>query len=93
LIEAECQPTRCAYVDDRFEIFGKAAILEYVDALFGGPAWDTVRDREKIELVWLRPDRGLSKRLLKDPGWSVLYRDKVSILFRHRTTSEVTAAR
>ena len=93
LIAAECQPTRRAYLDDRFELFGKEAILEYVDVLSGGPVWDTVRDRDKIELVWLRPDRGLAKRLLKDPGWSVLYRDKVSILFRRATTSEVTAAR
>ena len=93
LIEADCQPTRPAYVDDRFEIFGKEAILEYVDVLHGGPAWDTVRDREKIGLVWLRPERGLTKRLLKDPGWSVLYQDKVSILFRKAETGQVTAAR
>ena len=83
-IEAECQPTRRAYVDDRFEIFGKEAVLEYVDTLTGGPAWDTVRDRDRIELVWLRPDRGLARRLLKDPRWTVLYGDKVSILFARR---------
>ncbi len=47
----------------------------------GGPAWETVRDRDRIDLVWLRPDRGLATRLLKEPGWSVLYRDQVSILF------------
>jgi hypothetical protein len=91
LIEAECQPPRRAYVDDRFEIFGKEAILEYVDVLYGGPAWDTVRDRDKIEMVWLRPDRGLAKRLLKEPGWTVLYRDKVSILFKEGTTNQLTA--
>ena len=71
LIAAECQPIRRSYLDDRFELFGKEAILEYVDVLSGGPAWDTVRDRDRIEMVWLRPDRGLAKRLLKEPGWSV----------------------
>ncbi len=71
--------------------FGKEAILEYVDVLSGGPVWDTVRDRDKIEMVWLRPDRGLAKRLLKEPGWEVLYRDKVSILFRHGPASRLTA--
>ncbi len=80
-IEAECRPIRRSYLDDRFEIFGKEAIVEYVDTLTGGPVWDTVRDRDRIDLVWLRPDRGLAKRLLKEPGWNVLYRDKVSILF------------
>ena len=80
-IEAECRPTRRTYLDDRFEIFGKPTIVEYLDVMTGGPAWETVRDRDRIDLVWLRPDRGLATRLLKEPGWSVLYRDKLSILF------------
>ena len=33
LIEAECRPIRSSYLDDRFELFGKAAILEYVERL------------------------------------------------------------
>jgi hypothetical protein len=91
LIAAECQPVRRTYLDDRFELFGKKAILEYVDVLSGGPVWDQVRDRDRIDVVWLRPDRGLSKRLLKDPAWSVLYRDKISILFKRGTAGQLTA--
>ncbi len=85
LIEAESRPIRRTYLDDRFELFGKEAIVEYLDALTGGPVWDTVRDRDRIDLVWLRPNRGLAKRLLKEPGWSVLHRDPVSILFSRLT--------
>jgi hypothetical protein len=91
LIAAECQPARRSYLDDRFELFGKKAILEYVDALAGGPVWDTIHDRDKIEIVWVRPERGLAKRLLKDPGWSVVHRDKVSILFREGAQAQLTA--
>jgi hypothetical protein len=91
LIAAECQPVRRSYLDDRFELFGKEAILEYIDVLAGGPVWDTVRDRDKIEMVWLRPERGLAKRLLKEPGWEVVYRDKISILFRRGTSDRITA--
>jgi hypothetical protein len=91
LIAAECQPVRRTYLDDRFELFGKEAILEYVDVLSGGPAWDTVRDRDKIEMVWLRPDRGLAKRLRKEAGWSVVYQDKVSILFKESRSGQLTA--
>ena len=91
LIAADCQPARRSYLDDRFELFGKEAIVEYLDVLTGGPVWDTVRDRDKIEIVWLRPDRGLAKRLLKEPGWDVLYRDQVSILFRREAPSRLTA--
>jgi hypothetical protein len=81
LIEAECNPLRFSYLDDRFELFGKNGILEYVDALTGGPTWDTIRDRDRIDLVWVKPDRGLAKRMSNDPGWAVLYRDSVSVLF------------
>ena len=81
LIEAECQPARLSYLDERFELFGKDAILEYVETLSGGPVWDTVRDRDRIDMVWLRPDRGLAKRMFDEPGWTVLYRDSVSVLF------------
>jgi hypothetical protein len=91
LIEAECLPARRSYLDDRFELFGKEAIVEYIDVLNGGPAWDIVRDRDRIDLVWLRPDRGLAKRLLQDSEWTVLYRDKVSILFRQADTARLSA--
>lgn len=84
MIEAECRPTRKTFVDDRFELFGKTAILQYVDALTGGPDWDSLCQRERIDLVWVRPDRGLARRLTADPGWQVLHRDKVSVLFRRK---------
>jgi hypothetical protein len=89
LIAALTRPERRSYLDDRFEIFGKDAIIEYVDVLSGGPAWDTVHARDRIEMVWLRPDRGLAKRLLNDPGWNIVYRDKVSILFRQVDSARV----
>jgi hypothetical protein len=91
LIEAETRPLRRAYLDDRFELFGKDAIVEYVDAMTGGPAWDIVRDRERIDLVWLRPERGLAKRMLKESGWSVLHRDEVSILLRRGRSGELAS--
>lgn len=82
LIESECRPPRGAYLDDRFELWGRAAILEYVAALQGGPGWDEVRDRDRIELVWVKPDRGLARRLTSDPAWEAVHRDRLSVLFR-----------
>lgn len=91
LIAAESQPLRPTYLDDRFELFGKKGIVEYIDVLTGGPVWDEVRDRDRIELVWLRPDRGLAKRLKKDHDWNVLYEDKVSVLLKHEPPGRVAA--
>ena len=81
LIESECRPCRRAFLDDRFELFGKPAILQYLDALQGGPGWDALLGGERIDLVWLRPERGLAKRLAADPSWRELRRDDVSVLF------------
>ncbi len=83
LIESETEPRRQAFVDDRFELFGKDAILEYMDALEGGPRWDALRDRERIGLVWVRPERGLAAKLTSDAAWKTLYRDETSVLFEH----------
>ena len=84
---------RCSYLDDRFEVFGKDAILEYVDVLNGGPAWNTIRDRDRIDMVWVKPDRGLAKRMFEEPGWTVLYRDSVSVLFGRKPTQGFGHAR
>ena len=89
LIEAECQPPRLSYMDDRFELYGKDAILEYVQALSGGPTWDTVRDRDRIDMVWVRPDRGLANRMAVEPGWTELFRDTVSVLYGRQPRNSV----
>ncbi len=92
LIEAECLPRRLAYMDDRFELFGKDAVIEYAQALSGGPTWDTVRDRDRIELVWIRPDRGLAKRLAADEAWTEIHRDAVSTLFGREPTKTMAGS-
>lgn len=88
LIEEVCQPPRRTFVDDRFELFGKTMILDYVAALHGGPDWDTLRDRQEFALAWVRPDRGLARRLARDPGWHEVHRDAVSVLFRRKAPGE-----
>lgn len=93
LVEAESRPRRPAFIDDRFELFGREMVLQYVNALDGGPDWETLRDANGIELVWVRPDRGLVRRLENDPDWQVRFRDGVSVLFqRGRRDAALTRA-
>jgi hypothetical protein len=84
LIEAEDQPGRKAFIDDRFELFGKQGIVDYLAILEGGPEWDKQRDAQAIDLVWVRPERGLARRLAVDPVWETIHRDPVSVLFVRR---------
>lgn len=88
LIEAECRPTRKAFLDDRFELYGKASILRYLNAIEGGPDWDQLSRRDAISLVWVRPGRGLARRLSRNPDWAVRHSDDVSILFEKVTAAE-----
>jgi hypothetical protein len=87
MIESECRPARKTFLDDRFELFGKSAIVEYVDAMHGGPRWEALRDRERFDLVWIRPDRELAQRLAADPAWAEEFRDPVSVLYRRRSAA------
>jgi hypothetical protein len=81
LIESECHPTRRAWIDDRFELWGRGPLVDYIEALKGGPLWDDLQEREQFQLVWIRPDRGLAKRLARDSRWREIFRDKVSVVF------------
>jgi hypothetical protein len=81
LVESECRPRRRAFIDDRFELFGRREIFRYLNAVQGGPDWETIRDEQSIGLVWLRPDRGLVRRIEADPSWRLRHRDAVSVLF------------
>ena len=81
-------PRRRTFLDDRFELFGKQAIVEYLEALQGGPGWDVLDTRERFALVWIRPECGLARRLSNDPRWHQLHRDKVSVLFERAPYQE-----
>ena len=82
IIEERTRPPRKAFIDDRFELFGRQGILEYIDAIQGGPAWDDLLERERFKLVWVKPDRGLAKRLAIDSRWKTLHRDNTSVLYQ-----------
>jgi hypothetical protein len=81
MIEAETSPRRRAFVDDRFELFGRQAIVDYLAMLEGGPAWDEQQKVHEFDMVWVRPKRGLARRLDLDPSWRAVHRDDVSVLF------------
>lgn len=84
LVEFQCDPARLAYIDDRFELFGRGEVLRYLNALEGGPDWERIRDRDSIGLVWVRPDRPLARRLADDPAWGLRHRDETSVLFERQ---------
>lgn len=93
LIEEHGRTHRRSFIDDRFELWSTPEIRAYLNCLEGGPSWDALRDRHDFRLVWVRPNRALARRLLDDPTWSVLHRDKGSILFHRKDFSVAVMAR
>jgi hypothetical protein len=81
LIEAESLPRRRTFIDDRFELFGRQAVVDYLAMLEGGPTWDEQLMTHDIDVVWVRPKRGLARRLDNDHAWRAVHRDDVSVLF------------
>jgi hypothetical protein len=90
LLSSRRAPARRTFLDDRFELFGKTEILSYLNAIEGGPDWDELAARHSIRAAWVRPDRGLARRLSADPRWRESFRDGVSVLFER---SDLLSAR
>lgn len=77
-------PPRAVFADDRFELFGREFLKQYLDALQYGPGWNELLDRYHFELVLIRPDVPLARVLQESSDWEVLYADRVAVLFRSR---------
>lgn len=83
MVEAMTEPRRLAFIDSRFEVFGVEFIENYIKAIQGNEeAWEALDDKWSFGLVWVRPDRGLARRLAGDTHWRVLHQDPVSVLFQ-----------
>lgn len=85
MVEAGDAPRRKAFIDSRFEVFGKAMIVDYLDALEARESWDRFQREWRFQLVWLRPNRPLARSLEADPAWEILHKDEISILLRRKS--------
>jgi hypothetical protein len=83
-IEAQSVPRRKAFLDDRFELWGRRPIVEYISAMRGGPEWDALLARFHFTHAWIRPDTGLGRRLSLDSDWEPIFKDDLSVLYRRR---------
>src|SRR5262249_43936508 len=54
-------PPRPVFADDRFELYGRKFIQDYLNALQYGPAWNELLDRYQFQFVLIRPDVPLAR--------------------------------
>jgi hypothetical protein len=81
----ESDPPCRVFIDDRFELYGRSATLEYLDAIAGGPAWAALAEQHHFEYVLLRPNRPLVRILRDSERWETLHEDDVAVLLRRIT--------
>jgi hypothetical protein len=75
-------PKRPVFADDRFELYGRKFIQDYLNALQYGPAWEALSDQYAFEFVLIRPEAPLSRVLSESSEWQVVHRDTTAVLFR-----------
>ena len=78
------------FVDSRVDIFEYAGVFgDYID-LLGLKEPKKILDKYGIRSVLFPPDEPLTYALEHDPGWRVLYRDRVSVLLERTATGNAT---
>jgi len=69
------------YVDGRPDMYGDHFIDDFVHTWQARPGWQATLRRQGVRLVLVEPSSGLGHALAAAPGWRVVSRDKVSVLY------------
>jgi len=69
------------YVDGRPDMYGDRFIDDFVHTWQAQPGWRATLRRQGVRLVLVEPSSGLGRALAGAPGWRVVSRDKVSVLY------------
>lgn len=84
------RPRRPVFADDRFELYGRKFIREYLDALQYGPSWKELLAQYEFEFVLIRSELPLARVLAESNEWEVLHQDGTAILLKRRNSVRLT---
>ena len=74
-------PQQRVFFDGRSDFFGPAIGSDYRKLLSGESPWRELLDRYQFDLALLPHDWALSTALEREPGWRLVYRDPVAVLY------------
>jgi hypothetical protein len=72
---------RRVFIDDRFELYGREYVLEYLDAMNSGPGWNKLLDQYGFSHVLIRPQTALAKVLKSSGQWRVIHEEPHAVIF------------
>lgn len=74
-------PKRPVFIDSRPGMYGVAITREYLTVAKAAPGWRDVLDRNHVMLALVRRGSPIALALTNEPGWRVLYRGSMGVLF------------
>jgi hypothetical protein len=77
-------PPRAVFADDRFELYGRRFLDEYLDALNHGPSWSRLMARYEFQHVLIPPTVPLARALGESTDWEEVWQEDTAILLRRR---------
>lgn len=70
------------FVDTRFDMYGDDLMSDYYKLRNCQKGWRKLLDKYQFDWIFLPREGSLSEMLWKSKDWSVIYNDKVSVIFK-----------
>jgi 4-amino-4-deoxy-L-arabinose transferase-like glycosyltransferase len=74
-------PQQRVFLDDRYDMYPKRLVDDYIDVADGHPGWQRVLDRNHVQVVVWQPKRALSQLLAESPQWRRVHTDANAVVF------------
>ena len=76
-----CYPRYKVFIDGRLDMYGSERLREYRRVTGFEPGWESVLEKYGVTWMLIPARSGLSRFLLKDRNWGLIYSDPVADIF------------
>jgi hypothetical protein len=80
-------PANPVYIDGR-DVYPEEFVKQFVEISSGVSDWRGPFDHYKVQIVLIRPESLLSRKLMEAPEWERIYQDEMSVVFKRRQLLE-----
>ncbi|QWV99090.1 hypothetical protein KP005_07365 [Geomonas nitrogeniifigens] len=74
-------PAYKVFIDGRLDMYGADRLKEYFKVITFKQGWETILEKYRMSWIIFPADTVLSRHLLIDPNWKLIYADKVTNIF------------
>lgn len=74
------------FVDTRFDMYGDELMKDYYRLRNCQKGWHKLIDKYEFECIFLPRDGSLTDKLVASEDWDVIFKDKVSVIFKRKNS-------